>query len=275
MSKATHLVKQAKEEAKFFDEVYTEMEKEHSLQKYIVPDGLIQQIISPSLLSNDRDYCGFLLGNIEGKKILDYGAGDGWNTICFAKGNGRVWAIDISAKGIDLIKKKAKANGVSELITAEVKDCYNTGYPDNMFDIIYGGGILHHLDIESAGQELNRILKPSGVAVFREPIKETMIMDVIKKAALFLLRKKPSQLSEGEAPFKTERVLLLKQFFEIINLRYFEGLSSINLLFRSNTIKNWFLRTDYQLMKSIPALRKLGRTVIIELRSPVNKNNKT
>lgn len=60
-----------------------------------------------------------------------------------------------------------------------------------MFDIVYGGGVLHHLDIEAVGKELSRILHPDGVAVFLEPIRETRVMDFIKKAVLFIIRRKP------------------------------------------------------------------------------------
>lgn len=264
------LLEEAKKEAEFFDKEYADSDKEHQLQNYLIPEKLIYQVTNPkpnSLI--EREYAMSLLGSLEGKKLLDYGAGDGWNTICFAKAKAKVWSIDVSEKGIELTKKKAKANNVSGLVTAEVQDCYKTKFPNNMFDVIYGGGILHHLDIEAVGEELSRILHPDGVAVFCEPIRETKIMDVIKNTALYLLNRKPSEITEEETPLTQKRISLLKPYFQVINYKYFEVLSSANLLIGSETLKSFLLWADHILMKLIPGFKKLGRGIVIELRKPV------
>ena len=264
------LLEEAKKEAEFFDKEYADADKEHQLQNYLIPEKLIYQVTNPK--SNpliEREYAMSLLGSLEGKNLLDYGAGDGWNTICFAIAKAKVWAIDVSEKGIELTKKKAKANNVSELVIAEVQDCYKTKFPNNMFDVIYGGGILHHLDIAAVGEELSRILHPDGVAVFCEPIRETKIMDVIKKMVLYLLNKKPSEITEDETPLREERIALLKPYFKVVKYRYFEVLSSVNLLISSEKLQMFLLWLDYLLMKLIPGFKKLGRGIVIELRKPV------
>lgn len=264
------LIEESKREADFFDKDYVEADKRHSLEGYRVPERIIQQVVNPATPHLIwREYAVSLLGNLEGKKILDYGAGDGWNAVCFAKAKARVWAIDISEKGIELTKKKAAANGVSEFVIAEVRNCYSTNFPPNMFNIVYGGGVLHHFDIEAVGKELSRILHPDGVAVFLEPIRETRTMDIIKKVVLFITRRKASEVTEDEVPLTSRRINLLKPYFKIINYKYFHVLSSANALIKSEYLKSFLLWADYLLIKFIPGFKYLGRAVVIELRQPI------
>src|SRR3990172_183377 len=211
------LLKEAKSEAEYFDKEYSKADERQQAQNYIVPEKFIRQVLNPDPRPlKEFEYAYSLLGSLEGKRLLDFGAGDGWNTICFAKAKAKVFAIDISEKGVELIKKKAKANSVNEFVTAEVQNCYNTTYPANMFDMVYGGGILHHLNIEMAGQEIRRILHPDGVAVFFEPMRDTKIMDVVKAVVLFILKRKPSEVTENECPMNSKRINILKPYFKIV-----------------------------------------------------------
>jgi 2-polyprenyl-3-methyl-5-hydroxy-6-metoxy-1,4-benzoquinol methylase len=261
-----------KKEKEFFDRIYEEMDEAHRRQNYIVPRELIEQIIRPNPMPvTDREYVGSIMPELKGKKVLDYGAGDGWNTICFAKGDAEVWAIDISDKAIELIKKKARKNSVEFAVKAEVRNCYETGFENNMFDIIYGGGILHHLDMDLAGRELGRILKSSGIAIFREPYRETKMMDVVKRIILLFIKKRVSETTEKEAPLKGNKIKKLKNYFECVSLEYFDALSSLNLFIHSQKIKKLLGKVDQLLIRKVPGFAKLCRTVIIELREPIKK----
>src|SRR3546814_18316951 len=43
-------------------------------------------------------------------------------------------------------------------------------FPDDSFDLVFGSGIIHHLDIDRASGEIARVLRPGGRAVFIEPL---------------------------------------------------------------------------------------------------------
>ncbi len=264
------LDREARHEAEYFDKLYESFDEEHGREKYIVPERIINKVVSPRMASIDayeRAYS--LLGPLKGKLLLDYGAGDGWNTICFAKAGARVWAIDISQKGVDLVHKKSRANGVSHLVNAEVRNCYDTGFEDNAFDLVFGGGILHHLDVESAGREIQRILKPGGTAVFYEPIRESAIMDVVKAMVMRMTRTRPSDETEDEVPLTGKRIDVLRSYFCDVDYLYYEVLSSANALISSERIKKIILAIDYGMIRAIPGYKKLGRSVVIKLGNPV------
>jgi len=264
------LLGEAESEARFYNREYADDDVKQRQQNYMVPERFIRQVMNPdSRPLIELEYAYSLLGRLEGKILLDYGAGDGWNTICLAKARAMVTAMDISEKGIELINKKAIANGVSEYVKAEVQNGYETTYESNTFDVIYGNGILHHLDVETAGQEIRRILRPDGVAVFSEPIGDTRIMDVLKAIVLFFLRRKPLPETEHEAPLTSARIRSLEQYFKVVRFRHFNVLSSARAVVRSEVLNRMLLWADYYLIEYLPGFEKLGRAVIIELREPI------
>lgn len=70
-------------------------------------------------------------------------------------------------------------------------------------------------------------------------------------------------------PLTSGRINLLKPYFRIINYRYFNVLSSANLLIKSGLLKSFLLWADYLLIRFIPGFKLLGRAVVIELRQPI------
>ena len=263
------LTEHAKKEADYFDQIYSIADTNQKASGYIVPQRFIRQVTNPRTKPlSDREYSMSLLGTLEGKKLLDYGAGDGWNSICFAKAKAKVWAIDISEKGVELIKKKAIANNVSNLVSAEVQDCYKTQFPTNMFDIIYGLGILHHLELEAAGREISRILNTDGVAVFYEPIRESRIMEFIKAFVLRITKIQRSKETEDEFPLNAEKIMSLKKHFDYVGYRQFNVVTTAGRFLKSDFIKSNLFLVDTLLMKIIPGFKKLGLAAVIELRQP-------
>lgn len=102
------------------------------------------------------------IGEIDGKTILDYGCGSGWLGVFLAKEGAKVKGFDISEKMIKVARKRAKHNGVENLIEFSKMTAENLIYPDNYFDFAVGVSILHHVDLDLAAKELKRVLKKEG-----------------------------------------------------------------------------------------------------------------
>jgi Methylase involved in ubiquinone/menaquinone biosynthesis len=106
-----------------------------------------------------------------GKTVLDYGSGPGYLTDYLFE-SGAVWVtgIDVSEGEIEQASEKAISAGYGDRSRFLVADAHATGLADDEFDLIVGASILHHLDLRVALEEIRRILKPGGRAVFLEPL---------------------------------------------------------------------------------------------------------
>lgn len=109
-------------------------------------------------------------GNIEGAKILDLGSGMGDTGVYFAKQGADVVAIDISDGMVEVSRRLAESQGVSERFTSQQMAAEKLKFDDATFDLVYGNGVLHHVDITSAIKEVYRVLRPGGKAAFIEPL---------------------------------------------------------------------------------------------------------
>jgi len=102
------------------------------------------------------------------KNVLEIGS-HSW--ISWIKGRvepKKLTCINISQ--VELNKGIDNAKGLSFETEFVLMDANNLSFPDNSFDIVYGGAILHHLDIEQSVGHIHRVLKPGGKILFLEPL---------------------------------------------------------------------------------------------------------
>jgi 2-polyprenyl-3-methyl-5-hydroxy-6-metoxy-1,4-benzoquinol methylase len=112
-----------------------------------------------------------LLGGLEGKTILDVGCGVGSNSLALAVRGAAVHAIDVSPEAVRLTRENARRFNIS-LAGVHVMSATHLAFPDETFDAVCGVAILHHVLHHTLGQQLMdqmwRVLKPGGRAVFLE-----------------------------------------------------------------------------------------------------------
>lgn len=107
-------------------------------------------------------------GNLNGKNVLDLGCGAGETSVYFALQGANVTACDISHEMLCVADALAQRFNVSIRTLkgkAEKLDC-----ADGEFDFVFGNGVLHHVEIPLAAREINRVLKPGGMAIFIDPL---------------------------------------------------------------------------------------------------------
>lgn len=76
-----------------------------------------------------------------------------------------ITAIDISPE----LLAAAQAGCPAENVHFEVQNAYAMTYADQTFDSVVGSSVLHHLEIDAALKEVQRVLKPGGSIYFTEP----------------------------------------------------------------------------------------------------------
>ena len=107
------------------------------------------------------------LGDLQGLRVLDFGCGHGMAAVVLARRGARVTAFDLSWGYLSEARQRARANEVDINFVQANGECLP--FADGAFDRVWGNAVLHHLNLQTAGPELFRILTPGGIAVFAEP----------------------------------------------------------------------------------------------------------
>ena len=74
--------------------------------------------------SNAYIYTIQLLGDIRGKRVLDYGCGNGYLSMILARRGGLAWAFDISGQSIAVAMRRAVANGLEDRVCFDKMSAY-------------------------------------------------------------------------------------------------------------------------------------------------------
>jgi ubiquinone/menaquinone biosynthesis C-methylase UbiE len=96
-----------------------------------------------------------------GKRVLEVGCGTGTDCLQFARAGADIYAIDLTERGVEITRKRLALIGVSANV--RVGDAEALPFDDNMFDLVYSWGVLHHTpNTKKAIAEVYRVLKPGG-----------------------------------------------------------------------------------------------------------------
>jgi len=102
---------------------------------------------------------------------VDIGCGTGAFTARFLKYGFKLSGIDISPNCIKYAAEKYPN------VTFKVGDAERTNYPDQIFDIVFLSGVLHHFqDLSVIIRECYRILKKGGVLLGYDPNRQNPFM---------------------------------------------------------------------------------------------------
>lgn len=221
----------------------------------------------PTNLSDWRQQAAVLLGDLNGKALLDYGCGQGEETSYFAKLGAHVTAIDISEVGIRLTRERAEHNGIADRVDARVADALQTGLPDASFDLAHGMGILHHIDLNRALVEVHRLLKPGGRAVFLEPMGSSRMIEACKRRlqARFGRRFRLRPVTSGEENLKLRELRRACQIFAKAEIIPYHLVYRVRKLLVPRRFHNATLAFDHHALRALPFLSHFAGAAVIHL----------
>lgn len=119
-----------------------------------------------------------------GAHVLEYGCAVGDWSLQLAPSVARVDGIDISDVAIRKARESATSLGLDNAFF-HAMDAQATSFEDDTFDLVFGSGIIHHLDTRRCLEEIRRILKPGGLAIFKEPLGQNTIINVYRALTPF------------------------------------------------------------------------------------------
>jgi SAM-dependent methyltransferase len=201
------------------------------------------------------------LGDLRGKRALDYGCGHGMAAVAMARAGAAVTAFDLSPGYVNEARQRAAANGVGvECVTA---DGEKLPFADASFDAVWGNAILHHLDLAKAGRELRRVLKPNGIAVFCEPWGGNPILNFARTRLPYPGKDR----TPDERPLLRRDLQPLRAIFPVVEVRGFQLLGMVRRVWRNRRARSFLDAADGRLLRTVPALENWCRYVVIALRA--------
>ena len=209
-------------------------------------------------------YAWGLLGDVSGKTVVDFGCGEGHNTIRLAECGATVYAFDISSEMVKATHKKALERNLQEQVFADKMAAEQLTYSDGFADLVFGHSILHHTDLALTRQEIHRILKPGGRAVFLEPLDHNPLIRLFRWLT-------PSRRTPTEKPLRFEDVYFFAEPFSTFNHRefYLTALAAFAFLpLQSEKVFRLLLhafgRLDKSLLARWPKLGKYAWVTVME-----------
>ncbi len=116
--------------------------------------------------------------DLPGKRLLDFGCGTGQTSTQLATLGAFVVGIDISPELIELARRRAELDGVTDRVQFQNVDLLQA--PPDSFDLILCSAVLHHVDCSVVLPILRNYLKPGGKIVIGEPIATSPLLRKIR-----------------------------------------------------------------------------------------------
>jgi ubiquinone/menaquinone biosynthesis C-methylase UbiE len=190
--------------------------------------------------------------SLRGKLILDFGCGNGAQTIELSKQGCGIIACDIDAGDLAVLTEYVAANSIKSVDTV-LYDGTKLPLPDFTFDVAVSYAVLEHVEDEVVAlRELYRVLKPSGEIVLSVPNKWWVFETHGARLPLLSWNRVPffSWLPKSiHKKFAKARIYTKREVVNLLVTHGFEVLASS------------YMTAPMDMVKS-PVLKKLLRTMI-------------
>jgi SAM-dependent methyltransferase len=140
---------------------------------------------NPSMKQLNR-YVELELGDIPAKVVLELGCGNGHFASWLMSLGAHVVGVDISEFNISRCHAHFGAQALNtDHYNFYVMDVHSLAFANASLDFVVGNGIIHHLDIDIAMANIDRVLKPGGKALFQEPPQDNPLLQIYRRLARF------------------------------------------------------------------------------------------
>ncbi len=222
------------------------------------PKGRFENIFYKALYNLTEDFFNKLKIFSKNAKVLDYGCGTGSSlkkVIEFEPK--KIVGIDISDVSIE--KARSNIGSHKDYLELKVDNCEKTKFGENEFDLVYGTGILHHLQINQCLNEISRVLKPGGRLLFIEPLGTNPFINFYRYLT-------PGSRSKDEHPLLKEDFDNINKKFSKMEIKYYGFFTLVFFPFYKNPKDSKFFKIlkglDQYLFK-FRIFRKLAWSVLI------------
>ena len=179
----------------------------------------------------------------EGGDVLEYGCATGQVSKRIAPLCNTITGIDISDVAINEANRTA-AEKRMENASFHVMNAEDMSFNDASFDLVFGSGIIHHLNLENSFREISRVLRSDGVAIFIEPLGTNALYNAYRYFT-------PNSRTPDEHPLKKNDFLVAERYFSNIQLS-FHGLTTLLCVpFRSTPLFNTVFKSTRSIDRTL------------------------
>lgn len=219
--------------------VYTES----NLARYMNP---------PADTCYSLEYAYHVLGDVRGRRVLDFGCGNGENTVPLARRGAQVYAMDISLDIIKLAEQRLRLNGVTSGVKFFVASGHDIALADESVDVVFGMAILHHLELPLVAREVHRVLRKGGRAIFQEPVRNSKLVKFVRN----LIPYRSPELSPFERPLTDSEMREFAAGFSQYDHKAFTlpYINLANVLPGASKLSKPLYRLDGKVLRRFPSL---------------------
>lgn len=196
--------------------------------------GRFENIFYKALYNMYEDFNLIIYEKANNKIVLDYGCGVGSITEKITKFDPKkLVGVDISEVSINKAIESAKNQNLQ--IEYLVDNCEDLKLNEKNFDLVFGSGILHHLNTEKAIKQISKVLKDNGEMVFLEPLGTNPFINLYRKFT-------PNSRSIDEHPFVRKDFILIKSLFQNVKVNYYGFFTLVFFLFYKKPKTSFFFK---------------------------------
>jgi SAM-dependent methyltransferase len=204
-----------------------------------------------------------LLGDVRGKTVLDFGCGNGENTILLVRRGARVLSMDISTASVKVAEKRLEINNLENAAEFFTGSAHDICLPDESIDVVFGMAILHHLDLKLSAKEVFRVLKPGGRAIFQEPVRNSKFVQFVRN----LIPYQQPDLSPFERPLTDNELKEFAADFSAYKSWSFAlpHLNLTRLFIENEKLLRPLRKFDQRLLNTFPPVSHFATVRVVEM----------
>lgn len=207
----------------------------------------------------------------QGKQVLECGCGIN----SYAK---ELSPLVTSLNGID-ISDEAVRQSREQAETCQLLNCRfnimnaeNLEFDNDSFDLLFGVGIIHHLDLPVFYGEASRVLRKEGRILFMEPLGYNPFLNLYRWLT-------PRLRTPDEHPLLRKDIRLLADFFQNTDVKYYHVFTLLAVPFRKTRLFRPLLKmfgsADQFCFRIIPGFKYLAWYTVIEASVPLKNSQPT
>ena len=120
-----------------------------------------------------------VIGDVEGRDVLDVGCGAGWLVRRMAAAGARAVGVDPLAAALE----RARAERSQGTLSYRLAGAQELPFEDASFDVVVFFNSLHHVpvaELDDAVREACRVLRPGGLLVVQEPLARGEFFELMR-----------------------------------------------------------------------------------------------